>query len=266
MAPDEGLKHAVRSRTLGGMRKPTLSLSDFAPRVRPSALAGAGAACAMLLNIAVRADDPPRTILVCGDSMMKSVSRSLTREFAPVPGVKLAVLISIGTGLARPDVFDWTAEMKTALTSTPETVVAMLGANDGQNLRTAGGAVVLAGTPEWSVEYAGRISSLLQQMKEAGARHILWVGMPDMREAKLQADSRRINEITKAECARVEGVEFFDTAPLFSPKPGSYSAYVVREGCKPILVRSGDGAHLNVAGADILARALREKIAIRMSF
>ncbi len=244
----------------------TLAVFSAVRRHRAAVVAAvAAAACMCLPAFATRADDPPRGILVCGDSLMKTVSRSLTREFAPVPGVKLTVLISIGTGLARPDVFDWAAELKTALTSTPETVVAMLGANDGQNLRTARGAVVLAGTPEWSAEYASRVASLLRQMKEAGARHILWVGMPDMRETKLQADSRRINEIAKAECARVEGVEFFDTAPLFSPKPGSYSAYIVRDGGKPMLVRTGDGGHLNNDGADILARAIREKIATRMS-
>jgi hypothetical protein len=85
--------------------------------------------------------------------------------------------------------------------------------------------------------------------------------MPDMRERKLHADAQRINEIARAQCAKVEGAEFFDTAPLFSPKPGTYSAYVVQPGGRPLMVRSSDGGHLNADGADLLARAIRARLA-----
>ncbi len=229
-------------------------------RLRPRALAALAIIAGASLPGAVLSDEPPRGILVCGDSMVKIVARSLTREFAGVPAVRLTQLVSIGTGLARPDVFDWPARIQEASADRPEAVAIMLGANDGQNLRTAAGAVVLEGTPEWTAEYAGRVAGVLAQAKAAGARHILWIGMPDMRERKLHADAQRINEIARAECAKVEGAQFFDTAPLFSPKPGTYNAYIVQPGGKPLLVRSSDGGHLNSDGADLLARAIRTKL------
>jgi hypothetical protein len=228
---------------------------------RPLTLAAFAIVAGALLPRVAPSDEPPRGILVCGDSMVKIVARSLTREFAGMPAVRLTQIVSIGTGLARPDVFDWPARIREASTDRPEAVAIMLGANDGQNLRTTAGAVVLDGTPEWSAEYAGRVAGVLAQAKAAGARHILWIGMPDMRERKLHADAQRINEIARAQCAKVEGAEFFDTAPLFSPKPGTYSAYVVQPGGRPLMVRSSDGGHLNADGADLLARAIRARLA-----
>ncbi len=224
------------------------------------------AALAVLAGHACGADAPSRGVLVCGDSMVKALSRSLTREFAAVPSVSLSHLVSIGTGLARPDVFDWPAKVREAAQSKPEAVVLMLGANDGQNLRTATGAVVHEGAADWSAEYAARVADVLRQLKAAGVRHILWIGLPDMREHKLQADCQRINAILRSECGKVDGAQFFDITPLFSPKPGVYSAYVVRPGGRPVLVRSSDGGHLNPDGADILARAVRERLATLMSF
>lgn len=199
-------------------------------------------------------------ILLCGDSMLKAVARSITREFAATPSVTIDQVVSIGTGLARPDVFDWPAKLREALTARPDVVVIFLGANDGQNLQTASG-VAANGTPEWEREYARRVAALLGETTKAGVRRVLWIGLPDMRERKLHEDCRRINAIVRAECAKVAGAEFFDIAPLFSPKPGTYSAYVVRPDGKVIQTRASDGTHFNADGADILARAIRERLA-----
>ncbi len=235
------------------------------PSRRCFLIAAAAGAAWILLPAARSAAAGPRGVLVCGDSMIKTVGRSLTREFASTPSVSLTQLISIGTGLARPDVFDWPAKLREVAAAKPEAMVIMLGANDGQNLKTAGGSVVAEGSPGWSAEYAGRVAAVLAQAKAAGVRHILWVGMPDMRDTKLQADSQRINAIIRGECAKASGVEYFDPAPMFSPKPGIYSAYVVQAGGKLLLVRASDGTHLNSDGADLLARAIRQQLAAKMS-
>jgi uncharacterized protein len=237
-----------------------VAVSSFR-RSAPAVLAAAALSFLPAASVAA----PARGILVCGDSMVKTVARSLTREFAPVPTIQLTQVISIGTGLARPDVFDWPAKLREATASRPEAVVIMLGANDGQNLKTAAGAVVAEGSPGWGAEYAARIASMLAQVKAAGARHILWIGMPDMRDTKMQADAQRINAIAKAECAKVPGAEFMDTAATFSPRPGTYSAYVIQAGGKPLQVRASDGTHLNSDGADIMARVIRARLGALMA-
>ncbi len=205
-----------------------------------------------------------REVLVCGDSLMQTVSRSIVRQLSSNPSVKITPIVSIGTGLARPDVFDWPAKLREAAASRPAAAVILLGANDGQNLRTASGAVAANGTPEWEREYAGRVASVLQALKQAGVGHILWVGLPDMRDSKLHDDAQRINRLVRSECGRVPGAEFFDIVPLFSPKPGTFSSYIIRSGGKVVQVRASDGIHFNAEGADILAQAIREQLEAKL--
>ena len=203
---------------------------------------------------------PARSILVCGDSLVKVVARSLTREFAAQPSVTLTQLVSIGTGLARPDVFDWPAQLRQNTATPPDAVVIMLGANDAQNLQTQARTLAVAGTPEWRAEYSARVAAVLSQLAATGVKHILWIGMPDMRDRNLQEHSGVVNAIVQAECAKIPAAEYMDSTALFSPKPGTYSAYVIQSG-KPVLMRASDGCHLNADGADLLARTIHDKLA-----
>lgn len=231
--------------------------------IHEAGLLFAGAAVWLWGSVAAPATSAAADVLVCGDSMIKAVVRPLGREIAAIPSARMTDIVSIGTGLARPDVFDWPAKLREAAARSPAAAVVMLGANDGQALRTASGSIAPEGSPEWSVEYRSRVAGVLDQLVKSGAKHILWIGLPDMRDRKLQEDSRRINEIVRAECARVPVAEFFDSTPLFSPKPGSFSPYVLRGG-KVVQVRASDGTHLNADGADILAAAIREKLASKL--
>jgi len=219
-----------------------------------------GRSLALAGSLAFTASGSGQEILVCGDSLMQTVSRSIARQFRATPSANVTPVVSIGTGLARPDVFDWPAKLREAAAGRPAAAVILLGANDGQNLRTASGAVLVNGTPEWEREYAARVASVLQTLKQGGVGYVLWVGLPDMRESRLQDDAQRINRIIRAECARMAGVEFFDIAPLFSPKPGTFSPYLVRPGGKVVQVRASDGIHFNADGADILAEAIYAKL------
>ncbi|MCX7819521.1 MAG: DUF459 domain-containing protein [Kiritimatiellae bacterium] len=223
-----------------------------------------GCAAVVLGWVVVAARGGAEEVLVCGDSLMQAVSRSVVRQFASTPSVKVTTVVSIGTGLARPDVFDWPAKLREAAAGRPSAAVLLLGANDGQNLRTDAGQVVVNGTTEWEREYAARVAAVLRTLQSAGVGYILWVGLPDMRDPKLQQDCQRINRIIRTECGRVAVSEFFDVVPLFSPKPGTFSPYLIRPGGKVVQVRASDGIHFNADGADILAQAIREKIAAKL--
>ena len=207
----------------------------------------------------------PQTVLVCGDSMMKTVVHALARELESLPSVRVAPLISIGTGLARPDVFDWPAQLREALKARPAAAVVLLGANDEQPLRVATGAPAPVSTPAWNAEYAARVAAMLRLLTAAGVKPIVWVGLPDMRDPGSQANGRRINAIVQNACAGVPDVEFLDTVAMFSRTAGVYSAYVFDARGMPLTVRASDGIHLNAAGADRLARALREKLVPRLT-
>lgn len=218
----------------------------------------------MCSGMAAVAQSLAHEVVICGDSLMQSVSRSVVRQLNQLPSLKVTTVVSIGTGLARPDIFHWPSKLYEATRTRPSAVVILLGANDGQNLRTAEGQVFVNGSPEWEREYAARVASVLQTLKQAAVAYILWVGLPDMRDSKMQQDIQRINRIIRTECNRVGGVEFFDLGPMFSPKPGTFSPYIIRPGGKVVQVRATDGIHFNGEGADMLAQTIREKLEAKL--
>lgn len=222
---------------------------------------GAIALGTVLFATGVRAQGGQRNVLICGDSMMKAVSRSVVREMAKDPTIKIVDLVSIGTGLARLDLFDWHAQLQAGVAQKPVAAVLMMGANDNQPMKTADGTVVQQGTPAWSAEYGRRVGRAIEILQTGGVRTVIWLSLPDVRDKTLQKDVTEINRIVRQQTQAHPGATFVDTVPLFSPTPGTFSAYVIKKGGMPLQVRASDGVHLNPDGADMLAARIRQELA-----
>lgn len=202
----------------------------------------------MLLPSAVPAAD----IVALGDSMMKSVGRAIRKQYA---GAEVKVVTSIGSGLARLDLFDWHAQASSLVAAeSPGTVFVMMGTNDNQAMSTDGGDLPF-GTPGWNVEYGRRVGKLMDLLLEGGVRRVVWIGLPRMRETKLDADIRAMEQIVVRQAEARERVTYFSTAVLLSPAAG-YKAYIILENGMPLDVRSEDGIHLNRNGDEHLAGLL----------
>lgn len=215
----------------------------------------AAAMAAVLAVSAATAGAPAkRTVLVVGDSMMKIPAGALAREFAAYPDIEVVPNVRIGTGLARLDMYDWHGALRQAASLKPEAAVVWFGGNDAQPMKTDAGLLEV-GTPAWNVEYGRRVAQTLAILKEIGVRHILWIGMPDMRDSRLQQCGTTVTRIVKEQTAAA-GAIFFDTVPVLSVTPGKFSPYVLGPKALPIVVRSSDGGHLNMAGAELLAARL----------
>ncbi len=197
---------------------------------------------------------PAADIVALGDSMMKSVGRAIRKQYADA-GAEVEVVTSIGSGLARLDLFDWHAQSASLMAAqAPGTVFVMMGANDNQAMRTDGGDLPF-GTPGWNVEYGRRVGKLMDLLLEGGGRRVVWIGLPRMRETKLDADIRAIEQIVVRQAEARERVTYFRTEGLLSPASG-YKAYIILENGMPLDVRSEDGIHLNRNGAEHLAGLL----------
>lgn len=216
--------------------------------------------CVGLLSVLTAQAQETHTVLIMGDSIMRAVSRSLEREMTRVGGFTSFSLTSIGTGLARLDLYDWHEQMRKAVEEhKPDLVIIMMGANDNQAMHT-GSQIVRPHTPEWDREYAKRVEKSIDILLQGGAREIHWVELPDMRDARLQADIERINQIVKDQCATHPSVIFEPVQALLSRKPGEYSPYVLQSNGMPLDIRSGDGVHLNRDGSDLLAKELVRRL------
>jgi len=211
------------------------------------------AACALGVGLLCPAA-PAADIAALGDSMMRSVGRAIRKQYAEVKA-EVEVVTSIGSGLARLDLFDWHVQAASLMAvHSPTMAFVMMGANDNQAMQTVGG-VLPFGTPGWNVEYGRRVGKLMDVLLEGGAQRVVWIGMPLMREAKLETDVRAMEQIIERQAEARKAVTYFKTTGLMSPA-AAYKAYIIQANGMPLDVRAEDGIHLNRNGSEYLAGLL----------
>lgn len=170
----------------------------------------------------------------------------------------------VSSGLARPDFFNWPAELDAKMPEVdPDIVVVTFGGNDSQGLSlpelTAEGNIdFIIGDPvsneaDWLEEYEKRAGEIMDLLLE-NDRHVIWVGIPNDDNPEVTAALALQDQAAKAAAADRPDVVFVDTWSRFSGRDGGWAEFVVdprdQEGKD---VRADDGFHLNQNGAEILA-------------
>ncbi len=198
----------------------------------------------------------PLHVLVVGDSVGIDLGQALEADLSNTGVVAAQTDGRIDTGLARPDYFDWPAELQIDMTNQhPNLVVVMIGANDPQSLVGNGNSVQL-GSSSWNSEYARRVGAFIDEANQAGA-HVLWVGMPPMANPLLNAELGDINTLVQGEVAKRPGKALFvSSTPVLGDAHGGYTAYVNDSSGAAVNVRTTDGIHLTPDGAELLSQAV----------
>jgi hypothetical protein len=183
------------------------------------------AAAVLLLSGAASAQEaekPVTRVLVLGDAIGGGLGAGLTRVAEASGEYEVSNRFNEQSGLARPEVYDWTATVPKILGSNAyDVIVLVLGANDTQPIRQEGGARIPPGTPEWADAYAARVDGLLSELSASGAR-IVMVGPPPMRDPEYDAAVRDIAAIQRAR-AEARGLTFVDLRPELSGPDGRYA-------------------------------------------
>ncbi|WP_419926274.1 DUF459 domain-containing protein [Candidatus Poriferisocius sp.] len=197
-------------------------------------------------QFAVVSPDRPLRVHVAGDSQADEVGHTLAGASGGLFDVSVNSRNS--TSLARPDYFNWPAELlKVSIRDDPDVVVLFLGASEWQNMETTDGSLVEPGTPEWLQEWSWRLSVALDILA-ADHRLIVWVGLPPMRPAWSAAGVPAINAAAAAVVADFPQAVMIDIWDLFGGE--AYAERVAPPaGGSPVRVRMDDGIHLNRTGS-----------------
>jgi uncharacterized protein len=203
--------------------------------------------------------DPAR-VLIVGDSDAGTFGPYLQQLLAETRVTETVLDYKVSSGLARPDFFDWHAELERIVPEfEPDIVVVTFGGNDGQFLADASGSSVVGQTrPDadnsaWTTEYRARVERVLDYL-DADGRTVIWVGIPNHVDPDVRFRMQIQDEAVKAQVAEHPDVRFVDAWTRFAGRRGGFAEFVVdpRDGQgKP--VRASDGFHLNRVGAEILA-------------
>jgi len=240
--PPEGLASPGPSPAAPGSPSPSASAS---PTSRPTPAASVGTA-----SIPV---PPPTTerrlrVLIVGDSIGADLAIGLSRLLYDRGNFVLKTDAREATGLARPDYFDWQAQVANDLrTFRPDVVVAMFGANDNQSF-LAGGEGYVLGSPEWRRIYSHRVGGVMSEVTASG-RPVVWVGMPPMKSGSLSGTMRMLNGIFRTEAVRHPGSIYVESWTSLADTDGAYTAYLPNRSGDEELVRQPDGVHLTAAGS-----------------
>lgn len=203
---------------------------------------------------------PPKRVLIIGDSMMRITAHALELELSKQPGVEARSFTSLGSGLARLDIFDWIAKINELVAEfKPDATIVWFGANDRQPMKTNGG-VIRPGAPEWDVEYSRRVGEAMDLLAPADGTRVIWLELPNMREPSIQNDVNAINQLVAAETQKRTRVELMPTRTLLGRKVDAYSPYIIGERGMPVQVRDNDGVHLSRPGADLLAAHIAQHL------
>ena len=193
-----------------------------------------------------------------GDSLAGPVGRAL-RARASEAGSLIRVTLDYqgGTGLARPDVFDWPGFVAASLPgAAPDAVVVILGANDGQDLPSSPEWLTF-GTPEWDAGYRGLVGGLMDQLL-GSARRVYWVGLPIMSGPGYDARMRHISGVLRWEASLRLDARFIEAYSLFRSAEGSFAFDLPDESGALVTVRDADGLHYTGAGGDRMAGRILE--------
>jgi len=223
----------------------------------------------MLLPVRRPSRKSPERILVIGDSFAIGLGLGVSRSLANGP-VKVVRQGRESTGLARPDYFNWTAQLRVDVERfRPDIIVAMLGGNDFQDLVVPGHDTVRRfNITAWNALYRQRVSRLMALATSGGAR-LVWVGLPPSRSPVLpDTGVVRMNDIYQTEATYHPGVVYLDSWRLFA-RAGGYAAFLrMGKGHRLTQVRESDGVHFTVVGyqrlADSVTGVMRSILGLRL--
>ncbi|HNL49226.1 MAG TPA: GDSL-type esterase/lipase family protein [Microthrixaceae bacterium] len=181
--------------------------------------------------------DGEHKITVAGDSISVGLGSQLREVLADRDGggggegggdgltgaddVVVKVIGEPGTGLARPDNFDWPTRLRAlAADFPPDVLVFSVGSNDAQDLTDAAGDVVVPMSDEqaWDAEYSRRLAEVFDAFRPADGEdpttRVVWVGHVRTARDDVADTNRRVHRLATEVAADRPWVEVRDLAAL----------------------------------------------------
>jgi hypothetical protein len=199
-------------------------------------------------------------LYIAGDSQAQGFGESLERLAGATGLVAPTLDFKVSSGLTRPDFFDWPKRLQDQVRKLrPDIVVIDFGGNDAQQIKAGDGKTYAPGDPKWLEEYARRVGQTMDFLLQDG-RKVIWVGTPNARDEEFSSRLTMLRQAVQQEAAKRPRVSFIDVWTMFQSPSGGYADYIVDDDGEAKLMRQNDGFHLNLDGANRLAREIEKEI------
>jgi len=188
-------------------------------------------------------------ITVAGDSISVGLGAALRPATATVFEVK--VIGQEGSGLARPDRFDWPERLRELARDFPPAVLVFsVGSNDAQDLTDHTGKVLVpvTNTAAWDAAYSSRLAEAFDAFAGSSTK-VVWVGHVRTAEDRVGLANRHIHELAATVASTRPFVTVLDFGELLQTGDETADRCLMP-----------DGLHLTVACLDEAAGKLRDQL------
>jgi hypothetical protein len=199
-------------------------------------------------------------VSVLGDSLGILAAQGLVDAFADKPEISIGSLARDLSGLVRDDYYDWPKGARDLIAAKTKIDVAviMIGINDLQPMKDAGETLDTL-SDKWRTVYGQRVENLVSPFHDAHVP-VLWVGLPSMRDDRINSQVIALNAIFR-EHAEKAGGKYVDIWDAFADQNGQYDAFGPDVDGQNAKLRSGpNGIYFTKAGSRKLAHFLEADI------
>lgn len=208
--------------------------------------------------------DPPRLrALVVGDSnIFGPLGKFLERGLGAL-GYDVKRRGKPTSGLARPDFFDWAAEVEGLLERhEPNLVIAMFGGNDGQRMAStdlSGKPVQMSAGDAWAHEYQSRVSAFARKVRGEG-RTVFILSPTNRRPRFAREKMQKVRAAQREALEGMDNVTWIDMFPLSSDADGEWLKEGTDVNGDLVNYRRPDGIHLTPAGGQVVGQRVLERL------
>jgi hypothetical protein len=207
-------------------------------------------------NTLAAADSGPK-ILFAGDSMMQGVAPIVISRLRKLYPHGLFVDVSKeSTGLTVNRYFDWPTKIRDeCVRQGLRTVVIFLGPNDPWDIYEHRRRYVFP-SDKWEAKYRSRVDEVLDFAAAQGLR-VIWIGLPVMREDRIQQGARIENKIFQEETKKYK-FDYLPTEDLLGSLDQPYKKYIDDPKKGKVVVRADDGVHFTSTGLRMISSRVEE--------
>lgn len=208
--------------------------------------------------------------LLLGDSILKSGVQMHLQSLIKSKNKNYTIDINSksGTGLSRPDVYDWNQyllNLKKTQNKNYQAIYVFLGTNDAQNL-ILDKKVIKFGTPDWQTEYSKRIQTFINSNCSL-SKKTYWIGALKMRSVDFDSRLMVLNDIVKSliQSAPQSCAEYVDVHDWFTQDLNFVEHWTLpgKDGeIKTVKIRADDGIHLSYWGSLLFSKKLIQRTSL----
>lgn len=198
-------------------------------------------------------------VLFAGDSMMQGVAPFVISQMRKdYPTGKFVDLSMQSTGLTVKRYFDWPAKIREeTLKQGFKIVVIFLGPNDPWDI-SEGNKRYIFPSDEWKEKYRERVVEVMDFAASQNV-HVIWIGLPNMREDRVKRGAVVQNVIFREEAQRFN-FDYLSTEDLLGRLDEPFKRFVDDPQKGQLATRAEDGIHFTPTGLRMISAKVIELI------